>query len=273
MGPQWNLKRHPKPFPVPLLLCHPSRCLNWWNRWRWLSILDAMFELQWWCLFTVLQLCIQNNPNEARNMLLQNPQLAYALLQAQVVMRIVDPQVAIVRISNIKWILHVLYLMLHYFNRQCCTEKALVERRWNGGDKLPRLLLHTSNLAAPDSRSNCSSPALLATFNSSYCCFADDQWFAHRINVSNYKASTSRQSGDGTPFNGPAADGPTKHWTIIVSCPRWRWDTNGMNDWNTGGVVITIADVDYRQGVRGPPPTIPPPSVPPKVLIYASVAV
>lgn len=31
-----------------------------------------------------LQLCIQNNPNEARNMLLQNPQLAYALLQAQV---------------------------------------------------------------------------------------------------------------------------------------------------------------------------------------------
>lgn len=40
------------------------------------------------------QLCIQTNPNEARNMLLQNPQLAYALLQAQVVMRIVDPQMA-----------------------------------------------------------------------------------------------------------------------------------------------------------------------------------
>ncbi|KAF5302477.1 hypothetical protein FQR65_LT08567 [Abscondita terminalis] len=31
---------------------------------------------------------------KARNMLLQNPQLAYALLQAQVVMRIVDPQTA-----------------------------------------------------------------------------------------------------------------------------------------------------------------------------------
>lgn len=43
-----------------------------------------------------LQLCIQNNPNEARNMLLQNPQLAYALLQAQIVMKIVDPQVAMV---------------------------------------------------------------------------------------------------------------------------------------------------------------------------------
>lgn len=30
-------------------------------------------------------------------MLLQNPQLAYALLQAQVVMRIVDPEIALVR--------------------------------------------------------------------------------------------------------------------------------------------------------------------------------
>ena len=48
-------------------------------------------------VFTMMQLCIQNNPNEARNMLLQNPQLAYALLQAQIVMKIVDPQVAMVR--------------------------------------------------------------------------------------------------------------------------------------------------------------------------------
>jgi cleavage stimulation factor subunit 2 len=46
--------------------------------------------------YLFLQLCIQNNPTEARNMLLQNPQLAYALLQAQIVMKIVDPQVAIV---------------------------------------------------------------------------------------------------------------------------------------------------------------------------------
>ncbi|GMT08574.1 hypothetical protein PENTCL1PPCAC_30748 [Pristionchus entomophagus] len=38
---------------------------------------------------------VMSNPTEAKNMLLQNPQLAYALLQAQVVMRIVDPQVAI----------------------------------------------------------------------------------------------------------------------------------------------------------------------------------
>lgn len=32
-------------------------------------------------------------------MLLQNPQLAYALLQAQIVMKIVDPQVALVSFS------------------------------------------------------------------------------------------------------------------------------------------------------------------------------
>jgi len=50
---------------------------------------EQMFELM-----KQMKLCIQNNPNEARNMLLQNPQLAYALLQAQVVMRIVEPQIA-----------------------------------------------------------------------------------------------------------------------------------------------------------------------------------
>lgn len=53
---------------------------------------EQMFELM-----KQMKLCIQNNPTEARQMLLQNPQLAYALLQAQVVMRIVDPQRAVVR--------------------------------------------------------------------------------------------------------------------------------------------------------------------------------
>ncbi|XP_075976318.1 cleavage stimulation factor subunit 2 CstF64 isoform X2 [Anticarsia gemmatalis] len=51
---------------------------------------EQMFELM-----KQMKLCIQNNPNEARNMLLQNPQLAYALLQAQVIMRIVDPASAV----------------------------------------------------------------------------------------------------------------------------------------------------------------------------------
>ncbi|CAD0200340.1 unnamed protein product [Chrysodeixis includens] len=51
---------------------------------------EQMFELM-----KQMKLCIQNNPNEARNMLLQNPQLAYALLQAQVIMRIVDPATAV----------------------------------------------------------------------------------------------------------------------------------------------------------------------------------
>ncbi|XP_023954075.1 cleavage stimulation factor subunit 2 tau variant [Bicyclus anynana] len=51
---------------------------------------EQMFELM-----KQMKLCIQNNPTEARNMLLQNPQLAYALLQAQVIMRIVDPGTAV----------------------------------------------------------------------------------------------------------------------------------------------------------------------------------
>lgn len=51
---------------------------------------EQMFELM-----KQMKLCIQNNPTEARNMLLQNPQLAYALLQAQVIMRIVDPATAV----------------------------------------------------------------------------------------------------------------------------------------------------------------------------------
>lgn len=48
-----------------------------------------MFELM-----KQMKQCIEANPNEAKTLLSTNPQLAYALLQAQVVMRIVDPQIA-----------------------------------------------------------------------------------------------------------------------------------------------------------------------------------
>lgn len=48
---------------------------------------EQMYELM-----RQMKLCIQNNPSEARQMLLMNPQLAYALLQSMVIMRIVDPQ-------------------------------------------------------------------------------------------------------------------------------------------------------------------------------------
>jgi len=51
---------------------------------------EQMFQLM-----QQMKQCIQNNPHEARTMLLQNPQLAYALLQAQVVMKIVDPETAV----------------------------------------------------------------------------------------------------------------------------------------------------------------------------------
>ena len=52
---------------------------------------EQMYELM-----KQMKLCIQNNPTEARQMLLVNPQLSYALLQSMVVMRIVDPQTAVV---------------------------------------------------------------------------------------------------------------------------------------------------------------------------------
>eukprot|EP00117_Sycon_ciliatum_P033423 scpid37434/ scgid0158/ Cleavage stimulation factor subunit 2; CF-1 64 kDa subunit; Cleavage stimulation factor 64 kDa subunit len=50
---------------------------------------EQMFELM-----KQMKVCIKNSPDQARQMLIQNPQLAYALLQAQVVMHLVDPQVA-----------------------------------------------------------------------------------------------------------------------------------------------------------------------------------
>jgi len=51
---------------------------------------EQMFELM-----RQMKECVKNNPSEAKQMLLSNPQLGYALLQAQVVMRIIDPQSAI----------------------------------------------------------------------------------------------------------------------------------------------------------------------------------
>lgn len=56
---------------------------------------EQMFELM-----KQMKTCITNNPTEARQMLLLNPQLAYALLQAQVVMRIVDPATAVTMLSK-----------------------------------------------------------------------------------------------------------------------------------------------------------------------------
>ena len=69
-----------------------------WHPLIYLCLLTGKDELYMYEIRFFTQLCIQNNPNEARNMLLQNPQLAYALLQAQIVMKIVDPQVALVNL-------------------------------------------------------------------------------------------------------------------------------------------------------------------------------
>ncbi|CAJ0574824.1 unnamed protein product, partial [Mesorhabditis spiculigera] len=56
---------------------------------------EKMFEL----MKQTKDLC-RTNPQEARRMLVDNPQLAYAFLQAQVVMRIVDPQIAMAMLQR-----------------------------------------------------------------------------------------------------------------------------------------------------------------------------
>lgn len=58
------------------------------------NVISTLPPEQLYELMKQMKECIQNNPVEARNMLLQNPQLGYALLQAQVVMKIVDPEIA-----------------------------------------------------------------------------------------------------------------------------------------------------------------------------------
>ncbi|XP_065579305.1 cleavage stimulation factor subunit 2-like [Artemia franciscana] len=56
---------------------------------------EQMFELM-----KQMKVCIQNNPIEGRQMLLQNPQLAYSLLQALVVMKVVDPNTAVTMLQK-----------------------------------------------------------------------------------------------------------------------------------------------------------------------------
>merc|ERR1711981_694908 len=97
---------------------------------------EAMFELM-----KEMKACVQNNPHEARNMLLQNPQLAYALLQAQAGMRIVDPDIAM--------------KMLH---RQAPVQPLLStggSTRTLGGSerKLRQLESHINHTQEPSSRS------------------------------------------------------------------------------------------------------------------------
>jgi len=75
------------PFGPP---CEPSRAPETISK-----VVASLPPEQMFQLMQHMKLCIQNDPVEARTMLMQNPQLAYALLQAQVVMRIVDPETAV----------------------------------------------------------------------------------------------------------------------------------------------------------------------------------
>ena len=82
------MKLHiPSPFGAP---CEPGRAPDVVSKAVASLPPEQMFQLM-----QQMKMCIQNNPHEARTMLLQNPQLAYAVLQAQVVMKIVDPETAI----------------------------------------------------------------------------------------------------------------------------------------------------------------------------------
>ncbi|CAJ0931534.1 unnamed protein product, partial [Mesorhabditis belari] len=56
---------------------------------------EKMFEIM-----KQLKDACKANPQEVKKMLMDNPQLSYALLQAQVVMRIVDPQVAVAMLQR-----------------------------------------------------------------------------------------------------------------------------------------------------------------------------
>uniref|UniRef100_A0A2L2Y9X4 Cleavage stimulation factor subunit 2 n=1 Tax=Parasteatoda tepidariorum TaxID=114398 RepID=A0A2L2Y9X4_PARTP len=55
------------------------------------KIMSSLPPEQLYELMIQMKVCIENNPNEARILLMQNPQLCYALLQAQVIMKLVDP--------------------------------------------------------------------------------------------------------------------------------------------------------------------------------------
>lgn len=59
------------------------------------KIVASLPPEQLYDLMTQIKMCIENNPHEAKTMLIQNPQLTYALLQAQVALKIVDTETAI----------------------------------------------------------------------------------------------------------------------------------------------------------------------------------
>ncbi|XP_065208045.1 cleavage stimulation factor subunit 2-like [Planococcus citri] len=66
---------------------------------------EQMYELM-----KQMKHCVQNNPTESRDLLLQNPQLAYALLQVMIVMKIVDTSTALAMLHPVNVIPPVLPL-------------------------------------------------------------------------------------------------------------------------------------------------------------------
>jgi cleavage stimulation factor subunit 2 len=63
-----------------------------------MAMLAALSPTQLFELMSQIKLLIQQNPEQARQLLHQNPQLTYALLQAQLIMGMVDS--SIVQVSS-----------------------------------------------------------------------------------------------------------------------------------------------------------------------------
>jgi cleavage stimulation factor subunit 2 len=63
-----------------------------------MSMLVALSPTQLFELMSQMKLLIQQNPEQARQLLYQNPQLTYALLHAQFMMGMVDSSIVQVRL-------------------------------------------------------------------------------------------------------------------------------------------------------------------------------
>jgi cleavage stimulation factor subunit 2 len=67
-----------------------------------MNMLSALSPTQLFELMSQMKLLIQQNPEHARQLLYQNPQLAYAILHAQLMMGMVDSSLVQVSWMNLR---------------------------------------------------------------------------------------------------------------------------------------------------------------------------
>lgn len=117
---------------------------------------EQMFELA-----KQMKQCIATNPTEAKNMLIQNPQLCYGLLQALVVMRVVDSNVAL--------------KMLHRQNPQVKALKLPPQEMPMAMNQIPPSIPSLAN-APPQLPPSIVPPQLPATMGTGWPSSAPDQF-------------------------------------------------------------------------------------------------